>query len=120
MKSNLAVTNEKRKQKKNRRFKRKPLASVNVVNVENNLLPGTELNNHVSRLHGKVKNLSSVEFTADQQSLLELGPKFCPVEPDINRAKFQKDLNAGFRRMKLKEHFFPDEDIRTEEQKRLS
>jgi hypothetical protein len=28
-------------------------------------------------------------------------------------------LNAGFRRMKLKEHFHPDEDTRTEEQKRF-
>ena len=38
---------------------------------------------------------------------------------DINRARFQKDFNAGFRRMRLREHFYPDEDQRSEEQKRF-
>ena len=74
---------------------------------------------HISRIHGKVKNLSSMELTETQLSVLELGPKFCPVEHDINRARYQKDLNEGFRRMKLKAKFYPDEDFRTEEEKRF-
>ena len=74
---------------------------------------------HSSRIHGKVKNLSSMELTETKLSVLELGPKFCPVEHDINRARYQKDLNEGFRRMKLKAKFYPDEDFRTEEEKRF-
>ena len=60
-----------------------------------------------------------MELTETQLSVLELGPKFCPVEHDINRARYQKDLNEGFRRMKLKAKFYPDEDFRTEEEKRF-
>ena len=74
---------------------------------------------HFSPIHGKVKNLSSVELTEAQESILELGPKFCPVEHDINRARYQKDLNEGFRRMKLKAKFYPGEDSRSEEEKRF-
>ena len=51
---------------------------------------------HISRIHGKVKNLSSRELTETQLSVLELGPKFCPVEHDINRARYQKDLNEVY------------------------
>ena len=60
-----------------------------------------------------------MELTETKLSVLELGPKFCPVEHDINRARYQKDLNEGFRRMKLKAKFYPDEDFRTEEEKRF-
>ena len=49
----------------------------------------------------------------------ELGPKFCLVETDIDRARFQKDLNAGFRRMKLADIFHKDGDSRSEEEKRF-
>ena len=112
------------KKRKNRRFRRHiPNASqqseINVTNVMIASESSSDLNDHVSRIHGNVKNLSSHELTEHERSVLELGPKFCPVEHDINRARFQKDLNAGFRRMKLKEHFHPDEDTRTEEQKRF-
>ena len=111
----------KKKKKRCRRFRRQNTANnenmnVGNVNVEN---VNSELSNHVSRIHGNVKNLSSQELTEHQFSVLELGPKFCPVEHDLNRARFQKDLNAGFRRMKLREHFYPEEDTRTEEQKRF-
>ena len=51
--------------------------------------------------------------------LLELGKKFCPVEKDIDRARFQKDLNDGFRRMEIADYFHPDEDTRTDEEKRF-
>ena len=46
--------------------------------------------------------------------MLEKGPKFCPVEHDINRARFQKDLNNGFRGTQLREHFYPEEEMITE------
>ena len=73
------------------------------------------MNDHERRLHGNVKNLSAQELTGAKREVLELGPKFCPVEHNINRAQLQKDLNAGFRSKKLREHFFPEEDSRTEE-----
>ena len=50
---------------------------------------------------------------------MEMGPKFCPVESDIDRARFQKDLNMVFRRMKIKDYFYPDEDSRSEEENRF-
>ena len=89
---------------------------MNVENCNQNI---SDLNEHMDRLHGKVKNLSTHQLTEHERSLLELGPKFCPIEHDINRARFQKDLNAGFRRMKLKAHFYPEEDSRTEEERRF-
>ena len=121
---------KEKSKRKNRHFKRQhPEDSqenmenndlnINVANVNRDNDDNGDLSNHVSRIHSNVKNLSSQELTEHQHSVLELGPKFCPVEHDINRARFQKDLNAGFRRMKLREHFHPDEDTRSEEQKRF-
>ena len=48
---------------------------------------------------------------------MSLGPQFCSVTLDIDRAKFQSDPNAGFRRMTLVYNFHPIEDQRTEEEK---
>ena len=35
------------------------------------------------------------------------------------RARFQTHLNMGFRRMKIKDYFYPDEDSRSEEENRF-
>ena len=112
------------KTSRNRRFKRQLPNCIgennnNVTNVNTDLDTNSNLCDHVSRIHGKVKNLSSQQLTQDQLTLLELGPKFCPVEHDINRARLQKDFNSGFRRMKLREHFHPENDSRSEEEKRF-
>ena len=111
------------RKKRNRRFKRRQQSDgaqeVIVTNVESADIPSSSMNDHEGRLHGNVKNLSSQELTGAKRELLELGPKFCPVEHDINRARLQKDLNAGFRSMQLREHFYPEEDSRTEEEKRF-
>ena len=112
------------KTSRNRRFKRQLPNCIgennnNVTNVNTDLYTNSNLCDHVSRIHGKVKNLSSQQLTQDQLTLLELGPKFCPVEHDINRARLQKDFNSGFRRMKLREHFHPENDSRSEEEKRF-
>ena len=48
--------------------------------------------------------------------MLELGPKLCPVERDLDRAKLKKDMK-GFIRLKIKEYFYPGEDSRSEEEK---
>ena len=72
-----------------------------------------------SRINGKVKNLSSRNLDKDEKDILELGPKFCPVEIDLDRSRLQKEINEGFRRMKIKDFFHPDEDSRTDEQKRF-
>ena len=50
---------------------------------------------------------------------MSLGPQFCPIKKDVDRARIQSDLNAGFRRMRLAYHFHPSEDKRTEEEKRF-
>ena len=71
----------------------------------------------VNRLGAKVKNISSSNLTEGQLHLLELGSTFCPVEH--NRARLQKDLNDGFRRMKHMDQFKTDEDSRTEEEIRF-
>ena len=59
-------------------------------------------------------------MTENEKKVLELGAKYCPVEHDIDRSRLQKDLNAGFRKMKLKDFFYPvNEDNRDEEEKRF-
>ena len=72
-----------------------------------------------NRINGKVKNISSCRLDQCKREVLELGPKFCPVERDLDRAKLQKDLNEGYRRMKIKEYLYPGEDSRSEEEKRF-
>ena len=68
---------------------------------------------------GLVKNLSFKILTKAELELLSLGPQFCPIKKDVDRARIQYDLNAGFRRMRLAYHFHPSEDKRTEEEKRF-
>ena len=41
------------------------------------------------------------------------------MEHDVDRARFQKDINEGFRRMKIKDFFYPDSDSRSVEEKRF-
>ena len=101
------------RQRKCRRFVRKE--NNNEVNVHHDNPEVVEEN----RINGKVKNLSSKVLDRYEKEVLELGPKFCPVERDLDRAKLQKDLKEGFRRMKIKEYFYPDEDSRNEEEKRF-
>ena len=102
------------KKKKQRRFRRKENEQLNVNSVDSNQNVMPEC-----RITGKVKNLSSRQLRVPEKELLEKGPKFCPVEQDIDRARFQKDLNQGFRRMKIKDFFYPDVDSRSEEEKRF-
>ena len=66
-----------------------------------------------------MKNLSCKALHKAEVELLSLGPQFCPVQLDVDRAKIQSDLNAGFRRMRLAYHFHPSEDQRSEEEKRF-
>ena len=105
------------KKKKTRRFRNRKRAAAPDNIVEGDDIPPQP--DDANRLGAKVKNLSSKELTAGQSHLLELGPKFCPVEHDIDRARFQKDLNQGFRKMKLMDQFHPDEDNRSEEEIRF-
>ncbi len=107
------------RKRKARRFLSKHKQNIPVTSVESSDSLGSNMNNHMNNIHGKVKNLSSKQLTDDQDKVLSLGPKFCPIEKDIDRARFQKDLNAGFRRMKLRQHFEPEEDSRSEEEKRF-
>ena len=72
--------------KRQRRFKRREVVNVNNVVIDFNANPEC-------RITGKVKNLSSRPLEVPEQELMEMWPKFSPVEPDIDRARFQKDLN---------------------------
>ena len=119
------------KKRKNRRFRRRN--NRNVVNNNNeegaNAATNEDIDgdnndinvnsDQVRNRDCKVKNISSKDLTEHQQKLCELGPKFCIVDHDIDRARYQKDLNEGFRRMKIADHFYPDDDNRSEEEKRF-
>ena len=72
-----------------------------------------------NRLTGKVKNISSKQLSEHELEVIQLGPKFTPVQKDLDRAKLQRDLDKGFRRMKLADFHHPDEDTRDEEGKRF-
>ena len=76
------------KKQKQRRFRREENEQLNVNSVDSNqnVMPAF-------RITGKVKNLSSRQLRVPEKEFLEKGPKFCPVEQDIDRARFQKDLN---------------------------
>ena len=67
----------------------------------------------------KVKNLSNIPMSESVRAFLSLGAKFCPNELDIDRAQLEKDLEAWFRRLRLKANFEDKEDLRTEEEKRF-
>jgi hypothetical protein len=53
----------------------------------------------------KVKNLSDEPITDEMIAFLSLGAKFCPVELDIDRKQLEKDLEAWYRRMRIKANF---------------
>ena len=97
----LRQENRPRK-KRNRRFKRRQQSDgaqeVIVNNVESTgggvFRPLSSMNDHERRLHGNVKNLRAQELAWAKRELLEWGPKFCPVEHDINRARLQKGFEC--------------------------
>jgi hypothetical protein len=103
------------KKKKTRRFRNRKRAAApdNTIERNDDIPPQPD---DANRLGAKIKNLSSKELTAGQLQLLELGPKFCPVEHDIDRSRFQRDLNQGFRKMKLLDQCHPDKDTISEEE----
>ena len=130
----LEKRHTKKHKKQNRRFRRKkvgnqagpspstggqedPQLMAGSTVDPSPLAGGSEIGQQ--RFTGKVKNLSTEPLDKGEQESLELGQNFCPVVKDIDRSKFQKDLKAGFRRMKICDFFHPDEDVRTEEEKRF-
>ena len=57
-----------------------------------------------------IVNLSNVELSTDQESILRLGPKFCPTPRTFNSDTFSQDINEGCRRVRLKEFFHDKKD----------
>ena len=53
------------------------------------------------------------------KAFLSLGPKFCKVPLDIDRAQLERDFNTWERRLRLMEFFEGKEDSRTDEEKRF-
>ena len=91
--------------------------SVNSAGMEREV-PLNEVND-TTNITSKVKTISSKILSESQIEILGLGPKFTPVQKDLDWAKLQKYLDDGFRRMKLADFFHPDEDTRDEEEKRF-
>ena len=50
-------------------------------------------------------NLTDIELTDAQNSLLAKGPSFCPTPKDINWLKVQKDLGSFERRVRIAAYF---------------
>ena len=84
-------TNAPETKKRNRRFTRRYPNSLHS--------PATQQSNIVV-------NLSNHILTPDQQSLLVLGPKFCPTPRSLNQQNLAEDIDEGCRRLRLKELFF--------------
>lgn len=62
-----------------------------------------------------VVNLSSVELSESETSLLSKGLGFCPHPKSYDRGKLVEDTNAFSRRLRLKSHFHSFPDSRTPE-----
>ena len=57
-----------------------------------------------------VVNLSSIQLSAAEISLLSKGLKFCPLPPRPDSFQLKKDLIEFSRRLRLKEYFWDSED----------
>ena len=66
-----------------------------------------------------MKNLSDDPMPKEMEKFLSLGAKFCPVELDIYRKQLEKDLEAWYRRLRLKANIFDSEDIKTSQETRF-
>ena len=53
-----------------------------------------------------IQNLSNIELTSAEQSILEKGLNFCPTTKSPNKTKLLDDLYFFCRKLKLKEYFF--------------
>ena len=60
-----------------------------------------------------VLNLSNIDLTPDQLSLLSRGLKFCPTPGPLDPGTCRQDLDDLHRRLRLKQHFssYDDEDL---------
>ena len=63
--------------------------------------------------NGAVVNLSNKKFTKHEFDLLNKNLNFCPHPNQFNKSNFNKDLQAFFRRVKLKAHFRNNQPIRS-------
>ena len=59
-------------------------------------------------------NLSEVELSQDELSVLSKGLKFAPQPPRVNRFQLKQDLEAFGRRMRLQE-LFSDQEASNED-----
>lgn len=61
-----------------------------------------------------VVNLTGVDLSSDEISLLSKGLKFAPTPPRINRFQLKQDLEAFGRRLRLKEFFYHSDESEDE------
>ena len=94
--SSLSNTVFESKKKRNRRFRRQK-GKKNIEKHKDDKL---------------VVNLSSVELSESESSLLSKGLGFCPRPKSYERGKLVEDTNASSRRLRLKSHFHSFLDTR--------
>ena len=97
--SSLSNTALESKKKRNRRFRRQKGKKNTEKHKDDKL----------------VVNLSSVELSESESSLLSKGLGFCPRRKSYDRGKLVEDTNAFSRRLHLKSHFNSFLDTRTPE-----
>ena len=68
---------------------------------------------------GEVVNLSTKRFTKYEYKLLNKNLSFCPRPNQFNRINFNKDLQAFFRRIKVKAHFADNTPYEPTEEERF-
>ena len=67
----------------------------------------------------KVKNLSDHPMPDSVKAFLSLGAKFCPVDLDFDGKKMDEDLEAWYKRLRVKANYLDSEGGMTEEENRF-
>ena len=82
------------KKRRNRRFKRR-LPQPQGAQTDDN---------------ANVVNLSTVNLSDEQKSILTLGPKFCPTPMSLDSNRLEEDVKEGCRRTRLREFHLDKQD----------
>ena len=64
-----------------------------------------------TRNQNTVLNISNVPLSSDERDLLSRGLSFCPRPSQINRFQLEEDTRQFFRRIRLKEFFYNEEEV---------
>ena len=100
--------------KRRRKFKRKYLQpQPKKVRRRKSASNVTLLENIPAGWNDIIKNISDEPLTEVEKNFFSKGMKFCPVELDPPIVRMQNELNAFYRRLRIKWHFFDKTDNRS-------